>query len=197
MLSITVVVGALLLTGTLAVDAESPLFYTLAALSGVVWLAGAALAGPPERAPARRANRTVGEAAAGIAAGAACFLAFIAARPVAAAVPWLEASMDGVLARADAGPMWAIVGTAVLSGVGEEVFFRGALYAALPPNRRFVRAVLIYTVVTVATLQLVLVVAAAVMGTAFTLARRLSGGLTAPILMHATWTTMMLLLLPR
>ena len=51
--------------------------------------------------------------------------------------------------------------------------------------------------VTVATLNVALVTAAAVMGTVFALERLATRGVLAPMLTHVTWSTLMLLALPR
>ena len=55
-----------------------------------------------------------------------------------------------------------------------------------------------YVVVTAATGNLALVIAAAVMGALFSLFERLSTrGVLAPIVTHLTWSTLMVLALPR
>ncbi len=48
-----------------------------------------------------------------------------------------------------------------------------------------------------ATLNLALVVAAVVMGAAFTAEREATRGVLAPIITHVTWSTLILFLLPR
>jgi membrane protease YdiL (CAAX protease family) len=53
-----------------------------------------------------------------------------------------------------------------------------------------------YTLVTAATRNYALVLAAAAMGTVFGLQRRATGGISAPILTHATWAALMVRYLP-
>ena len=84
-----------------------------------------------------------------------------------------------------------------MNGLAEEVFFRGALLAGLAVRRPAVVAGLLYVAATAATGNLALVIAAVVMGTIFVRERLASGGVLAPIVTHLTWSTLMLLALPR
>ena len=54
-----------------------------------------------------------------------------------------------------------------------------------------------YVIVTAATGNLALVIAAAVMGTVFSLERLSTRGVLAPMVTHLTWSTLMVLALPR
>jgi uncharacterized protein len=83
----------------------------------------------------------------------------------------------------------------VVNGVAEELFFRGALYAAIP-RHPVVVSTLAYTVATLATGNVMLGLAAVLLGLVVGLERRASGGVLAPILTHVTWSTSMLLVLP-
>ena len=86
---------------------------------------------------------------------------------------------------------------ALVNGAGEELFFRGALHAALEPHRAAIAATVVYVVVTVATGNVALVLAAVVMGTVFSLERLSTRGVLAPMLTHVTWSALMVLALPR
>ena len=86
--------------------------------------------------------------------------------------------------------------TTLANGAAEEVFFRGAMYAAVGENHPVAVSTAVYTLATVATRNPALVLAAAVMGTLFGLQRRSSGGIQAPVLTHLTWSTLMLHFLP-
>jgi membrane protease YdiL (CAAX protease family) len=186
------------LAGTLAAPSGSGLFYALGLLSAVIWIAGAFLSGPIP--VGRRWDRTGGKrttVVVSVLVGVALFLVFVAATRVAARIPALSDSMTSILDRADAGPRALVLAVALINGVGEEVFFRGAVPAALGPDHRDVWTVIVYGLVTVATLNLALVVAAVVMGTVFSAERRASGGVLAPSLTHVTWSALMILLLPR
>ena len=58
-------------------------------------------------------------------------------------------------------------------------------------------ATVVYVLVTAATLNLALVVAAIAMGTLLALERRATGGVLAPTVTHLTWSALMLVGLPR
>jgi membrane protease YdiL (CAAX protease family) len=86
---------------------------------------------------------------------------------------------------------------ALVNGAGEELFFRGALHAALEPHRPAIATTIVYVVVTAATGNVALVIAAAVMGALFSLERLSTRGVLAPMVTHLTWSTLMVLALPR
>ena len=123
--------------------------------------------------------------------------AFLAAYLVARHLPLIGSALDGVLATADAGPTALVLLVALLNGAGEELFFRGALHAALEPHRPAVAGTIVYVVVTAATGNVALVIAAAVMGVVFSVERLSTRGVLAPMLTHLTWSTLMVLALPR
>ena len=85
---------------------------------------------------------------------------------------------------------------ALVNGVGEELFFRGALYAALPPRSAIFGTTVVYVCVTVVTFNVALVIAALVMGAIFGVQRRATRSVLAPMVTHLTWSTLMLLALP-
>lgn len=86
---------------------------------------------------------------------------------------------------------------ALVNAVAEEVVFRGALHSAFGRANAARDATIVYVLVTVATLNLALVAAAAVMGTVSTLERTATRGILAPIVTHLTWSTLMVLALHR
>lgn len=128
--------------------------------------------------------------------GGLAFAAFLGASALASHVPALDGALDSVLATADAGPTALVLAIAVVNAVAEERFFRGALPAAVVGHHRVAVATAVYVLVTVASLNMALVVAAAAMGTVFMLERLATGGILAPTLTHVTWSTLMLLALP-
>ena len=84
----------------------------------------------------------------------------------------------------------------LVNGVAEELFFRGALFAAIGEWHPVLISTVLYASATIAGGNPVLVFAALVLGTVVALQRRASGGLLAPILTHITWSLSMLLVLP-
>lgn len=188
----TLALGAVALAGTLAAPRGSGTFTALGLLAGTVWTVGALLAGPGPGPPV-----TGRQAAAAAAVGALTYLAFAGAALVADRLPVLDGAIDEALNRAEAGPLAAVLAVVVLNAVGEELFFRGALPAALAGEWRAPVAVGAYVLVTVATLNVALVVAAAVMGTVFMAVRLVAGTVAASAVTHVTWSVLMLLALPR
>lgn len=190
-----IVVGTALLAATLRVSPGSTWFSVLGMLVGATWTVGAFVSGPipvqPDRDIAWRA--IVGPVVVGVAA----FGAFVAAYLVARDLPLIGPALDGVLATADAGPTALVLFVALVNGAGEELFFRGALHAALEPHRPAIATTIVYVVVTAATGNVALVIAAAVMGVLFSLERLSTRGVLAPMVTHLTWSTLMILALPR
>jgi membrane protease YdiL (CAAX protease family) len=193
------VAGTAVLAATLAAPSGSGLFYGLGLLAAAVWIAGAVASGPVQwRAPPGvTKSRLLVDVAIPIAIGAALFGAFFVAKSVADQVPLLSHSVASVLARADTGARDLALLVALFNGVGEELFFRGALHAAFGRRHPEIRSTAVYALVTVATLNVALVAAAVVMGAVFSAERRATGGVVAPILTHLTWSALMIYFLPR
>jgi membrane protease YdiL (CAAX protease family) len=192
----TLAAGTATLGITLAAPPGSPAFTLLGFLLASVWVAGSVAAGPLHLDPPTDRIGTRRNVGAAVALGGLAFAAFVGASVVASHVPALDRALDSVLATADAGPTALVLAIAVVNAVAEERFFRGALPVALVGEHRVVVATVLYVLVTVATLNVALVVAAAAMGTVFMLERLATGGVLAPTLTHVTWSTLMLVALP-
>jgi membrane protease YdiL (CAAX protease family) len=189
------VVGTALLAATLRVPGGSVWFTILGLLVAATWTVGSFVSGPIPLQPGRDvAWRTfVGPVGAGMVAFGVFVIAFVVARHL----PLVGSALAGVLATADAGPIALVLVVALVNGAGEELFFRGALHAALAPHRPAITTTIVYVIVTAATGNLALVIAAAVMGTVFSLERLSTRGVLAPMVTHLTWSTLMVLALPR
>jgi len=109
----------------------------------------------------------------------------------------LDRAISGALAFAERGRGPWVLLTTCANGIGEEIFFRGAMYAALPGTNPVLSSTAVYTLTTIATRNPALVLAAGLMGTLFGYQRRATQGLQAPLLTHLTWSTLMVTLLPR
>jgi membrane protease YdiL (CAAX protease family) len=131
-----------------------------------------------------------------IATGAAVFGVFYAAARLVRRVPILNQAIASVLQYAHRGSRPLVLATTLANGVGEEVFFRGAVYAAAGIKHPVPTSTAVYTLAATATRNPALVLASGVMGALFALQRRASGGIQAPILTHLTWSTLMLRYLP-
>jgi uncharacterized protein len=193
--AIALVVGTALLAATLRVPHGSVWFTVLALLVAATWTIGSFVSGlipfQPERDTPWRTF--LGPVVVGIAA----FGVFVIAHLVVRHLPLVGPALDGVLATADAGPIAVVLFVALVNGAGEELFFRGALHAALEWHRPAIATTIVYVIVTAATGNLALVIAAAVMGTLFSLERLSTRGVLAPLVTHLTWSTLMVLALPR
>jgi membrane protease YdiL (CAAX protease family) len=196
----TLVVGTAALGATLAAPRGSLAFTLLGFLVAGVWLAGSVVAGPPTAGPSPPPRPTAQDVAAAVVLGGVAFAAFVAASLVARQIPALDGAVDSVSAKAEAGPTALVLVIAVVNAVAEEQFFRGALPAALPGavvgTGRAVLATVVYVVVTGASLNIALVLAAVVMGTLLMVERLATGGTLAPALTHVTWSILMILVFP-
>jgi len=192
---VTLLVGTALLAATLRVPRGSAAFTLLGFVLAAVWIVGALLSGPPPRPPVGRAMVRVTLVAGAL--GAVAFVAFLAASAVGHHLPIVADSLDSVLAKADAGPVALVLGIALVNAVAEELFFRGSLHAAFERHRPVLVTTACYVVVTAATGNLALVVAAAAMGSLFSVERLWAGNVFASVVTHCTWTTLMVLALPR
>lgn len=192
----TLVAGAVLLGISLSVRPGDHLFYLLTVLVALTWVAGALLSGPLHlgRIPFRdRLRRPI---VTPIVTGLVLGAVFVAGSLVVREVPPLRDLVNNVLAHARYGAVVSIVAVTLLNGVAEEVFFRGALFAAIGRRHAVLISTVIYAAATVATGNLMLVFAAFLLGLVLALQRRASGGILAPILTHITWSTTMVFALP-
>ena len=103
---------------------------------------------------------------------------------------------ENVLAFARYGSLPLVAIITLMNGIAEEIFFRGALFAAIGIWHPVAISTVIYTLTTVATGNVMLVFSAALLGVLLGLQRRASGGILGPILTHCTWSMTMLLVLP-
>lgn len=201
----TLVVGAGLLAATLTVDPESSAFFVVGFLLAGTWLVGSLLAGPLRLGrPLRPGAEIEGDPAAGpravlgpVVLGVVAYLGFLALYLLLRDVPVFEGALEGILDRADAASIGLVLGLALTNAVAEEVFFRGALHEAVGGREAPVVSTAVYVLTTMAGRNVALVAAALVMGTLFTLERLATRGVLAPMLTHVTWSTLMILALPR
>lgn len=194
--AITLVAGATLLGFSLAVHPGDPLFYVLTLAVAATWLLGGFLSGPlhlgylPFRGTLRRPVVTplvIGLVASGI---------FVLGALVVREIGPLRDYVDNVLAHARQGSLPLITLVTLVSGASEEVFFRGALFAAIGRRHPVLISTAIYALATVATANPMLVFAALTLGTVLGLQRRASGGILASMITHVTWSAVMLFTLP-
>lgn len=131
-----------------------------------------------------------------VATGVGAFGFFYGCAHVAKRIPPLSRAISSVLQFADEGDDRLVLTTTLANGVAEEIFFRGAVYAALDQSHPVARSTATYMLATVPTRNPALVLAAGLMGGLWGLQRRATNGLQAPVLTHLTWSTLMLKYLP-
>jgi uncharacterized protein len=190
--AITLAVGALLLGRSLAIKPGDPLFYPMTLAVAATWVAGGLLSGPLRLGRTALRRPVVTPIVTGLVIGAL----FVAGAAVVAHVPLLRDYVDAVLDHARYGSIPLILAVTLINGLAEEVFFRGALFAAIGHRYPVALSTCIYALATAATANPMLVFAAALLGAVLGLQRRASGGILAPVLTHLTWSTVMLFVLP-
>lgn len=193
---LTLVVGATLLGFSLATQPGDPAFYALTFALAATWVVGAVLSGPLHIGRMRLAGDLRRPVLQPILIGLAAVAVFTVGALLVAQIPPLRSSVDAVLDHARFGSLPVIAVITLVNGIAEELFFRGALYAAIGRTRPVLVSTVIYTLTTVTTGNVMLVFSAAVLGVLVGLQRRVSGGVLAPVLTHITWSMGMLLILP-
>jgi membrane protease YdiL (CAAX protease family) len=193
--SVFAVIGAVVLAFSLNIEPGSALFYPATAGLAAVWTIGAFASGPLHLGRIMHHNGPRRPVLPPIVLGLALAGVFVVGGLLVRQVPALDEQVRRVLEHADQGVTLVLVLITALNGVAEELFFRGAAYAATTRYPVPVTTVA-YTAVTLATGNVMLAFAAAILGTIVGLQRRASGGILAPILTHVTWSLTMLLALP-
>ena len=195
----TAVVGAGVLGASLSTTPGSARFYGLTAATALTWIVGGRAAGPLPRGWSQgRTGKPQRPVVAPVLTGVGVFGAFYGAAVVARRIPVLDRAISSVLRYADQGSEPLVLLTTLTNGVAEEIFFRGALYAAVgtSPRRAAVVSTAGYVLATTATRNPALVLASGVMGALFAFQRRATGGIQASTLTHLTWSALMLWFLP-
>jgi membrane protease YdiL (CAAX protease family) len=191
-----VVVGGVVLGLSLRIDPGSAWFYPATLGLAAVWTVGAFASGPLH----------LGRIAAGddllrrpvltpLLLGLGLAGAFVVGALLVREIPFLDDQVSSVLDHADQGSWPLLVLITAVNGVAEELFFRGAAYAAIP-RHPVVWTTIAYAVATLATGNVMLAFAALVLGAVVGLERRASGGILGPILTHCAWSITMLFALP-
>ena len=195
--AMTLVVGSAALAWALRIRPGDPLFYTASVALAAAWGVGAVASGPLHfgRGRTRTGGREVRPVVQSLALGTLLLAVFLGGALIVARLPVLREPVDELLDHARFGSLPVVLAVTVLNGVVEELYFRGALYAALPSHAVAVTTVL-YALTTVGSGIPLLVLAAAILGLVTALQRRATGGILGPMITHVTWSTGMLLLLP-
>jgi CAAX protease family protein len=190
-----VVLGGLVLGFSLRIEPGSPWFYPATLVLASVWTVGAFASGPLHLGRIAHSTGMRRPVVTPILLGLGLVGVFLLGGLVVRQVPFLDDQVRSVLDHANEGSWPLLVLITVVNGIAEELFFRGAAYAATPRYPVQVTTVA-YTLATLATGNVMLAFAAVLLGVVVGLQRRASGGILAPILTHVTWSVAMLFLLP-
>ncbi|GAB2612163.1 CPBP family glutamic-type intramembrane protease [Pseudactinotalea suaedae] len=191
----TIVLGAVVLALSLRIEPGDAAFYPATFALAGVWVVGALASGPLRlgriqfRGRARRPLLTPLLVGLGLAAIFAIGALLVRELPV------LGEQVRDVLGFAVEGPLALLLAITVVNGVAEELFFRGAVYE-VAPRYPIVVATVANVAVVVASGNLMLGLAAAILAVVVGWLRRVTGGVLAPMITHVTWSTAMLLVLP-
>jgi membrane protease YdiL (CAAX protease family) len=191
-----VLVGAALLALSLRIRPGNALFYPATLGLAAVWAVGAFASGPLHLGRTLRGQEPGPRPLAMPVVYAALLTGlFVVGGLLVRQVPWLDAQVRHVLDHAQHGSVPLLILVTALNGVAEELFFRGALYAATTRHPVVVTTIA-YTAATLATGNVMLALAAMLLGLLVGLERRATGGIQAPIITHVLWSVSMLFVLP-
>ncbi len=194
---VTLAVGAVALGLAISVRPGDPMFYPWALGVAAIWAVGAFGSGRLYLGRGRtRSGGTSWSIVQSLILGGLLLAVFLAGGLVVARIPALSGPVDGLLDHARYGSLALVTITTIISGFAEELFFRGALFAALPDRWRVAGSSLLYAVATVFTGVPLLVFAALALGLLVSAQRRVTGGFLGPVITHLTWSVGMLYLLP-
>ena len=189
-------IGVAMVSWGLRTEPGSAAFYTSTLGLAVVWCVGGLLSGPVPLGWETHDGRRRRPVLSAFIAGAALAALFVVGALVVRHIPVLSDRVEGVLDFARDGSWPIVLLLTVANGVAEEVFFRGAVQPALPKSTRLPGSVLIYTAVSLATGNIMLGFAAALLGVVVSLQRRATDGVLAPVVTHVTWSALMFVALP-
>jgi membrane protease YdiL (CAAX protease family) len=193
-----VLLGAVVLGLSLRIEPGSRWFYASTLGLAAVWALGAFASGRLHLGRIAFRDRHTRPVLTPIAIGALLAGVFVAGALLVKHVEQLAPLEDQVISvidYADQGSLPILIVITTVNGIAEELFFRGAAYAAITRSP-VLWTTLAYAVATLATGNVMLSFAAVLLGLVCGLERRASGGILGPILTHCTWSLTMLLVLP-
>ena len=193
-----VLLGAVVLGFSLRLEPGSGWFYPATFALAAVWSVGAFASGPLHLGRIGHRSELVRPVLTPVVVGLGLAAVFVVGALLVRSVPWLSGLQDqvaNVTDLADQGSLPLLVVVTAVNGIAEELFFRGAAYAAITV-RPVLWTTVAYGVATAATGNVMLTFAAVLLGTVVGLERRASGGVLGPILTHCTWSLAMLFALP-
>lgn len=197
-----VVVGVVVLIGAavlVAMHSKLPgdaSFYWLSLVLAAVWTVGAVVAGPLHMGVLRFRGRNERPVFTGTGVGLLLGGVFLLGGLAVQDIPPLADQVVAILAYTTEVSWRLVVLIALCNAIAEELFFRGALFSAFGRRSPLVWSTLLYIAAMMAAGNLMVGVAALILGTVCAFERRATGGVLAPVLTHLVWSLVMVLALP-
>ncbi|MEB3050838.1 type II CAAX endopeptidase family protein [Mycolicibacter sp. MYC123] len=194
--AVVVVLGAAVLAFMHTKNPGDAAFYWLSLALAAIWSVGAAVAGPLHLGAVRFRGRNERPVFTGTGVGLALGAVFLLGGLAVQQIPSLAADVTAILDYTGQVSWRLVVLIAIVNAVAEEMFFRGALFSAFGRRYPLVLSTLLYVAAMMAAGNLMIGVAALVLGTVCAVERRATGGVLAPVLTHLVWGLVMVLALP-
>lgn len=195
---VTLAGGVTLLAATLRIEPGDSRFYLGTLALAVLWTVGALASGPLHlgHAHTRSGGHDARPVVQSLTLGGLLLALFLCGGLVVARLPLLRDPVQHLLDHARLGSLPLVALLTAVNGVAEELYFRGALYAAVGRRHAVATTTVLYALTTAVSGIPLLVLAGAALGLLTGLQRRVTGGVLGPALTHVTWSLGMLLLLP-
>lgn len=196
--ALTLACGATVLGWTLRIPPGDASFYLAGLLLAAIWITGSFASGPLHlgRAHTRTGRRLARPLVQSLALGGLIIAVFLGGAVVIAQIPPVLQLVNDVLDHARFASLPAVLAITIVNGIAEELYFRGALYAAVGRRLPVLITTLVYAAATAPSGNAMLVVAAVLLGALTGLQRRVTGGILGPTIIHLVWSIAMLLILP-
>lgn len=195
--AVTLLVGAALLSVSINLPPGDDRFYLFTVLLALTWTVGAFASGPLHLGRAHtRSGSYARPVVQPVILAVALLALFVVGAVLIAQVPLLRDSVEQVLDHARFASLPVVVLITLVNGLAEELFFRGAVFAAAPARFQVTASTAAYVAATAASANLMLTFAAVLLGALVGLQRRVTGGVLGPMITHVLWSLGMLLVLP-
>jgi membrane protease YdiL (CAAX protease family) len=191
--AVCLVIGGVLTAFALNDHKTDVTFFILTFALAGTWIVGALVSGPLHLGFWEGKRDLIRPTLLGIAA----FIVFLVGDLILRPIPYLHHQIDIIIGHAGGNTALLAVVVAVVNGLGEELFFRGAVYSAFGPKGPLLGATVVYIAVIACAGNPILALAGLIMGTLFALERRATRGILASSATHVVWSLLMIALLPR
>ncbi len=196
--AVTLAVGSFMLAWTLRLAPGDPTYYAATLALAVTWIVGGLLSGKTYfgTANTRSGEQTGHGIFQAVILGVLLLAVLLGYAALVAPIGVLRDPLLLMLVHTRYGLLPVVVALTVLNSVGEELFFRGALYSAVGGRQAMLVTTLVYALATIPTGIPMMILSAALLGIVTGLQRRVTGGVTGPIITHLIWAFGLLFLLP-